>query len=246
MPDMITKIFRRINQITTILPCLTGGFIDNETMILSGVDSNLLKGLLPMFLDRKLVTLALCGAAIAAWSGDVSAKPHRRHAPAPAVQATAGDDRFANAIASANAAPATEAETAAVGTRRQRAGTSSEMVSIASTSSSLVETARGYIGGNPTGRSSLWCGAFMDMVLKQTGRRGGGNLARGYAQYGRRVSSPQVGAIAVIGRRGGGHVGVVSGIDANGNPIVISGNHNRRVAESVYPASRVITYVLPE
>ena len=35
------------------------------------------------------------------------------------------------------------------------------------------------------------------------------------------------------GRRGG-HVGVVSGIDASGNPIIISGNHGRRVAEAVY------------
>ena len=47
--------------------------------------------------------------------------------------------------------------------------------------------------------------------------------------------APQVGAIAVMGRHGGGHVGVVSGIDANGNPIIVSGNHNHTVAESVYP-----------
>jgi hypothetical protein len=49
-----------------------------------------------------------------------------------------------------------------------------------------------------------------------------------------------VGAIAVMGRRGGGHVGVVSGVDPNSNPIVVSGNH-----ESVYPAGRISAYVLP-
>jgi len=113
------------------------------------------------------------------------------------------------------------------------------------TTNSLVANARRYIGSNPTGRNSLWCGAFMDMVLKQTGHRGGGNLALGYLKYGTRVSGPQVGAIAVMGRRGGGHVGVVSGIDANGNPIVISGNHNRTVAESVYPSGRITAYVMP-
>jgi hypothetical protein len=48
-----------------------------------------------------------------------------------------------------------------------------------------------------------------------------------------------------MGRRGGGHVGVVSGIDANGNPIIVSGNHNHTVAESVYPRSRISAYVLP-
>jgi uncharacterized protein (TIGR02594 family) len=109
----------------------------------------------------------------------------------------------------------------------------------------LVAEARRYLGTNPTGRSSLWCGAFMDMVLKRTGHKGGGNLALGYAKYGRQISGPQIGAIAVISRGGGGHVGVVSGIDPNGNPIVVSGNHNDTVAESVYPRDRIITYVMP-
>lgn len=114
------------------------------------------------------------------------------------------------------------------------------------TSNSLVSEARKYLGTNPTGRSTLWCGAFMDLVLRRTGHKGGGNLARAYAKYGTRVSGPQVGAIAVMSRgRGGGHVGVVSGVDANGNPIIISGNHNRTTAESVYPAGRVLAYVVP-
>jgi uncharacterized protein (TIGR02594 family) len=113
------------------------------------------------------------------------------------------------------------------------------------TSNSLVSEARKYIGTNPTGRGSLWCGAFMDLILKRTGHTGGGNLAKAYASYGTRVSGPQVGAIAVMGRRGGGHVGVVSGVDPNGNPIVVSGNHNHTVAESVYPAGRISAYVLP-
>ncbi len=113
------------------------------------------------------------------------------------------------------------------------------------TGNSLVADARRYIGTNPTGRRSLWCGAFMDKVLKDTGHKGGGNLALGYLHYGTRVSGPQVGAIAVMGRRGGGHVGVVSGIDANGNPIIVSGNHNHTVAEAVYPRSRIKAYVIP-
>ena len=109
----------------------------------------------------------------------------------------------------------------------------------------LVAEARKYIGTNPTGRGSLWCGAFMDMVLRRTGHKGGGNLALGYEHYGTRVSGPQVGAIAVMGRHGGGHVGVVTGIDANGNPIIVSGNHNHTVAEWVYPRGRIAAYVVP-
>lgn len=109
------------------------------------------------------------------------------------------------------------------------------------TTDAVVTEARKYIGTNPTGRGSLWCGAFMDMVLKRTGHAGGGNLAWGYAHYGTRVAGPQVGAIAVMH----GHVGVVSGIDANGNPIIVSGNHNHTVAESVYPRGRIAAYVVP-
>lgn len=113
-------------------------------------------------------------------------------------------------------------------------------------SSGVVSEARRYIGGNPTGRSNLWCARFMNFVLKRTGHTTtGSDMARSFASYGHRVSGPQVGAIAVMGRRGGGHVGVVSGIDSSGNPIIISGNHGHRVAESVYSRRRIYAYVLP-
>jgi uncharacterized protein (TIGR02594 family) len=109
----------------------------------------------------------------------------------------------------------------------------------------LIAEARKYLGGNPTGWGSQWCGKFLDMVLKKTGHKGGGNLARGYINYGTRLAGPEVGAIAVFTRKGGGHVGIVTGIDANGNPIVISGNYNDRVAIATYPAARAIAYVRP-
>lgn len=114
-------------------------------------------------------------------------------------------------------------------------------------SSSLVAQARSYLGTNPTGMSALWCARFMNMVLEKSGRRGtGSNMASSFANYGRRVAGPQVGAIAVMSRgRGGGHVGIVSGIDRSGNPIIISGNHNRRVGESVYSRGRIYAYVMP-
>ena len=112
--------------------------------------------------------------------------------------------------------------------------------------SNVVSEARRYIGGNPTGRGSLSCARFMNMVLQHTGMRGtGSDMASSFAHYGQRVSGPQIGAIAVMGRRGGGHVGVVSGIDASGNPIVVSGNHGHRVGESVYPRGRIYAYVMP-
>lgn len=114
--------------------------------------------------------------------------------------------------------------------------------------SNVVAEARSFIGkGNPTGRSSLWCARFMNMVLQKTGHKGtGSDMASSFARYGQRISGPQIGAIAVMSRgRRGGHVGVVSGIDAKGNPIIISGNHGHRVAEATYSRGRIYAYVMP-
>jgi len=113
-------------------------------------------------------------------------------------------------------------------------------------SSDVVAEARRYIGGNPTGRASLWCARFMNMVLQRSGFHGtGSDMARSFASYGQHVSGPQVGAIAVMGRRGGGHVGVVSGIDASGNPILVSGNNRNRVVEAPILRGRIYAYVMP-
>jgi uncharacterized protein (TIGR02594 family) len=114
--------------------------------------------------------------------------------------------------------------------------------------SGIVDAARSFIGrGNPTARGRLWCAAFMNLVLKRTGHQGtGSDMARSFSSYGHRISGPQVGAIAVMSRgRRGGHVGVVSGVDAKGNPIIVSGNHGNRVAESVYSKGRIYAYVMP-
>jgi uncharacterized protein (TIGR02594 family) len=111
----------------------------------------------------------------------------------------------------------------------------------------LVKEARKYMGTNPTDRKRLWCATFMNMILAKAGYSGtNSDAAKSFAQYGRRISEPKVGAIAVLTRGNhGGHVGVVSGVDANGNPIIISGNHGAKVGEAVYPRSRVIAYVMP-
>jgi uncharacterized protein (TIGR02594 family) len=209
-----------------------------------------------MRLTKKRATLLLCSVAVAALASSAIARPvHRHHAASvagPAMATGADWDKRTTFLA----AQATGSKTVRHSRHAGHNGRSLAQARAAAqshansayggfTTNTLVAEARRYIGTNPTGRRSLWCGAFMDMVLKRTGHRGGGNLALGYSHYGHRVSGPQVGAIAVMGRHGGGHVGVVSGIDANGNPIIVSGNHNHTVAESVYPRSRISAYVVP-
>ena len=192
---------------------------------------------------RRQATFLLCAVTAASFAGSAMAKPLKAsHRPQAASQPQ--DKR------SPDAQPyPMEGAQASAGTPAQSRGQSGGRVAKSHTgdafggytSNSLVSEARKYLGTNPTGRGSLWCGAFMDLVLKKTGHAGGGNLAMAYARYGTRVSGPQVGAIAVMKH----HVGVVSGVDPNGNPIIVSGNHNRTVAESVYPRSRIAAYVIP-
>lgn len=107
----------------------------------------------------------------------------------------------------------------------------------------LVERARAYMGGNPTGQARLWCGRFMAMIAPDAAARiRNPNMARDWAALPH--VQARVGAIAVLSRgRRGGHVGVVSGFDAHGNPRIVSGNHGHRVGEGVYPAGRVLAYV---
>jgi uncharacterized protein (TIGR02594 family) len=106
-----------------------------------------------------------------------------------------------------------------------------------------VALAKRYIGSNPTGRRSLWCADFANLVLKKDNRVGtGSRLARSFLSLPR--TRPRYGAIAVMGRRGGGHVGFVTGFDQRGNPIIISGNsRGHRVSVSVYDRHRILKYV---
>jgi uncharacterized protein (TIGR02594 family) len=207
---------------------------------------------------RSLVALAFCSAAIAA-SSPASARSHhgsQRYAHARhtghhfarrsfshhrSLEGTSRSDRGVARLR-ARGFGATQA--------RVTSGSSEAATGFATSGgfsgSSLVAEARHYLGGNPTGRGSLWCARFMNMVLEKTGHRGtNSDLAASFAHYGQRVSGPQVGVIAVMGRRGGGHVGIITGIDAQGNPIMISGNNGNRVREAPVSRGRIYAYVMP-
>lgn len=111
--------------------------------------------------------------------------------------------------------------------------------------SNAISIARRYLGGNPTGRRRLWCAHFMNLVERKAGRSGtGSGMARSYASYGRRVSNPRPGDIAVLRRRGGGHVGYVMSTSSS-KVTIISGNHGRKVGIGTYPRSRVVAFVRP-
>jgi len=189
-------------------------------------------------LITSLVVLALATTSLTA---PVDARPRHgksRHHMAVTGDSTAVDDRYAH-VQQGNFAMTPVAR------RSQRQNVAMNAMSFGS--SGLVEQARRYLGSNPTGRSSLWCARFLNMVLERSGHSGtGSDMASSFSSFGHRVSGPQVGAIAVMSRaKRGGHVGIVSGVDESGNPIIISGNHGGRVAEATYSRGRVYAYVMP-
>jgi uncharacterized protein (TIGR02594 family) len=151
----------------------------------------------------------------------------------------------ARGLADANASVAPAASVASNATVTPTGGAMASASSFSS--SNVVSEARRYLGGNPTGRGSLWCARFMNMVLQHSGYRGtGSDMASSFAKYGQRVSGPQVGAIAVMSRgRRGGHVGIITGVDTKGNPIMISGNNGNRVREAPVSRGRIYAYVMP-
>ncbi|MCK1391416.1 TIGR02594 family protein [Bradyrhizobium sp. 1] len=214
-------------------------------------------------LSRCVVALAVFFAAVAAVSSPASARPHHRHSAERHAYVHHArhhhyrhhtrSSRFERSAAQLQASGF--AETQASYNPNANAGMSGSggMANNAVNSggfgggSGLVSEARRYVGGNPTGRGSLWCARFMNMVLEKTGHRGtGSDMANSFAHYGTRVSGPQVGAIAVMSRGGrGGHVGIITGIDAQGNPIMISGNNGNRVREAPISRGRIYAYVMP-
>ena len=103
-----------------------------------------------------------------------------------------------------------------------------------------IDKAKSYVGMNARQLglpSRLWCADFMNMLFGGKDRR-----AISYARRGSPASHGCTNCIAVTKRKGGHHVGIVKGYDAKGNPILISGNHGRRVGIGTYSKKVVIAY----
>src|ERR1700760_556296 len=160
-------------------------------------------------LRRSLVALAFCSVTVVATSSPASARAHHaasRHAHARYAahyRRHYGQRQFRH-LARRSRWERDVAELRARGYADSQASLMSGGAAMSGSGSSLVSEARRYLGGNPTSRRSLWCARFMNMVLERTGHRGtDSDMAASFAHYGQRISGPQVGAIAGMGRGGG-------------------------------------------
>ncbi len=92
-----------------------------------------------------------------------------------------------------------------------------------------------------------WCGTFVGYCLSEAGfvipkywMR-----ALAWADWGRPLLVPRVGAVVVFSRVGGGHVGFVVGITKEGTLMVLGGNQANRVSIAEFEPGRVLCYRWP-
>ncbi len=69
--------------------------------------------------------------------------------------------------------------------------------------------------------------------------------ALAWADWGTRLGRPALGAVVVYRRAGGGHVGIVVGVDAAGNILTLGGNQGDEVNIRAFPRNRVVGYRWP-
>jgi uncharacterized protein (TIGR02594 family) len=100
----------------------------------------------------------------------------------------------------------------------------------------------GWLLGQP------WCGGAVAKWLSDSGYPIPKHFYRAlaWADYGVRLSGPRQGAIAVLTRKGGGHVGIVTGVSPNGSHVrLLGGNQNDAINESWFPSERITAYRAP-
>lgn len=95
-----------------------------------------------------------------------------------------------------------------------------------------------------------WCAAFACWCLDQGGWLSTRSArARSFLEWGTPISMPVFGAVVVFSRGQSptqGHVGFVYGQVRQDELLVLGGNQGNQVDVSVYPASRVLGYRLPD
>lgn len=85
-----------------------------------------------------------------------------------------------------------------------------------------------------------WCAAFVGACLEAVGLQSTRfESAASYRAWGRSIDAPTLGAIVVLSRPGGAHVGFVVGRDLEGNLLVLGGNQGDAVNVSAFSPARL-------
>lgn len=92
-----------------------------------------------------------------------------------------------------------------------------------------------------------WCSSFVNWVLARAQmERTDSAAAKSWLDWGYALDKPIYGAIVVLSRAGGNHVGFFIDVNEKGDWVLLGGNQNNAVNESAYPADRVLSVRWPE
>lgn len=98
-----------------------------------------------------------------------------------------------------------------------------------------------------TDDATPWCGTAVAHWMQKAGVRPPAHWYRAlaWADWGVRLGRPALGAVVVYRRPGGGHVGLVVGVDQRGNVLTLGGNQGDRVTIAPFDRQRVVSYRWP-
>lgn len=92
-----------------------------------------------------------------------------------------------------------------------------------------------------------WCGVAMGAWMKACGISPPREWyrAKSWLNWGNKISKPVYGAVVVFERQGGGHVGIILGLDLRSRLLVIGGNQSDAVTIAPFDTWRVAGYRWP-
>lgn len=112
-----------------------------------------------------------------------------------------------------------------------------------------LDRAQHYVGAGPkkvgVKRQTLWCAEGLNAFLRMVGIKGTGSaMASSFANYGKPTKARR-GAIAVMKRKGGGHVGIVVKDMGDKVQVLSANSTNGKVAIGTIKKSRIYAYRWP-
>lgn len=113
--------------------------------------------------------------------------------------------------------------------------------------SPIIQTWLKYLNAWWNDDETPWCGVFVGFVFKKAGYEIPKMYmrAKAWLNWGIKIPRPVMGCIAILDRKGGGHVFFVMGVTASGNIVGIGGNQRNAVTIEEFDSDRVLGYRVP-
>lgn len=92
-----------------------------------------------------------------------------------------------------------------------------------------------------------WCGLFVAhcMYVAKIALPDNYFRASSWLSWGQKLDKPVAGCVVTFTRNGGGHVGFVLGVTANGKLVVIGGNQGNKVCIEIFDPAKATGYRYP-